>query len=276
MKKKVAFQKEIEFPTMIGEVSAISLEHDLHFVDESNVEGNLILSGKYKLTEASRLEEDFNYKIPTEIALTEKLDLNTSNIEITDFYYSIENDDIMVCNVELVIDGVELIEIEEELEEREAVLEERECDGDVKEVKDIELPKIEKEAKNEIKESNKSEKVEEISKKEEVTTSKTIFEKEEKVVEQTKEKTVMTDILEEEDKETEKSSKEEGNSLFINLKEEKETYGTFLVYIVRQNESINTIIEKYNTSLDEIEKYNNLNDLNIGTKLIIPILNDKN
>lgn len=275
MKKKVAFQKEIEFPTMIGEVSAISLEHDMHFVDESNIEGNLILSGKYKLTEASRLEEDFNYKIPTEIALTEKLDLNTSNIEITDFYYSIENDDIMVCNVELVIDGVELIEIEEELEERDVVLEERECDGDVKAVKDIELPKIEKEAKNEIKESNKSEKVEEVSKKEEVATSKTIFEKEEKVVEKTKEKTIMTDVLEE-DKETDKSSKEEGNSLFINLKEEKETYGTFLVYIVRQNESINTIIEKYNTSLDEIEKYNNLNDLNIGTKLIIPILNDKN
>ena len=32
MKKKVAFQKQIEFPTMIGEISAISLEQDLHFV----------------------------------------------------------------------------------------------------------------------------------------------------------------------------------------------------------------------------------------------------
>ena len=67
---------------------------------------------------------------------------------------------------------------------------------------------------------------------------------------------------------------ESSNSLFINLKEEKETYGTFLVYIVRQNESINSIIEKYNTNIEEIEKYNNISELNIGTKLIIPILND--
>ena len=117
MKKKVAFQKQIEFPTMIGEISAISLEQDLHFVDESNVEGNLLLTGKYKLTEASRLEEDFNYNIPTEIALSEKLDLNTAKVEIVDFYYEIDNDDTLICNIELLVDGVELIEIEDTIEE---------------------------------------------------------------------------------------------------------------------------------------------------------------
>ena len=232
MKKKVAFQKEIEFPTMIGEISAISLEHDLEFIDSSNVEGSLLLTGKYKLTEASRLEEDFSYKIPTEIALSEKIDLGTAKIEIVDFYYEIKNDDTMICNIELEVDGVEIIELEEKeeiLEEvRSSTLEERECDGDSKNMKEMELPKIEKEEKDE-----KSEEKEEIMVKE-----------------------------------------EKESSLFINLKEEKETYGTFLVYIVRQNESINSIIEKYNTNIEEIEKYNNLNDLNIGTKLIIPILND--
>lgn len=257
MKKKVAFQKEIEFPTMIGEVSAISLEHNLKFVDESSVEGELLLSGKYKLTEASRLEEDFSYKIPTEIALTEKLDLDTAKIEITDFYYEIANEDTMVCNIELLIDGVEVVELEDTSEDNEETDKmdremDRECDGDSKETKEIELPKIEKEesaqiieekeAETEVLENKREEMKEEIEKME-------IVKKEEKI-------------------EVEKEVK----SLFANIADDQETYGTFLVYIVRQNESINSIIEKYNTSVEEIEKYNDLNDLSIGTKLIIPII----
>lgn len=268
MKKKVAFQKKIDFPTMIGEISAISLEHNLKFIDDSNVEGELLLSGKYKLTEASRLEEDFNYKIPVEIALTEKIDISTAKIDITDFTYEVENEDV-ICNVELLIEGLEIVSLENDIEDREVpmgkieqveeeaipkaeveVLEkseddslERECDGEKKENKEIELPKIEKDKL-----------------KEEITSA---IEESEDVEEAKEDVEIMT--IEE---------KENSSSLFINLSEEKETYGTFLVYIVRQNESINSIIEKYNTSIEEIEKYNNLNDLSIGTKLIIPLLND--
>lgn len=253
MKKKVAFQKEIEFPTMIGEVSAISLEHNLKFVDESSVEGELLLSGKYKLTEASRLEEDFSYKIPTEIALTEKLDLNTAKIEITDFYYEIANEDTMVCNIELLIDGVEVVELEDTSEDNEdADKMDRECDGDSKETKEIELPKIEKEESAQIIEEKEAET--------EVLENKR---------EEMKEEVGKMGIVKKEEKiEVDKEVK----SLFANIADDQETYGTFLVYIVRQNESINSIIEKYNTSVEEIEKYNDLNDLSIGTKLIIPII----
>ena len=62
--------------------------------------------------------------------------------------------------------------------------------------------------------------------------------------------------------------------MFFNIEDDQDTYGTFVVYIVRENETINSIIEKYNTSLEEIEKYNDIKDLNIGTKLIIPLLNE--
>ena len=48
------------------------------------------------------------------------------------------------------------------------------------------------------------------------------------------------------------------------------------MYVVRQNETINSIIEKYHTSIEEIEKYNDIKDLSIGTKLIIPVPNEKN
>lgn len=220
MKKKVTFEKKINFPTMIGEITAISLEHNLKFVNESEVEGDLILSGKYKLTEASRLEEDFKYNIPAEISLFEKLDLNTINIEITDFYYEIENEDTMVCNIELLVEGDEIIP--EKLED-----EVRECDGDLKTEEEIEIP---------VKEN--------------------------------------LEVLQEEEVVNDNSSTDNNKSLFFNFSDEAETYGTFLVYIVRQNETINTIIEKYNTSLEELEKYNDLNNLGIGTKLIIPVINN--
>ena len=246
MKKKVSFEKKIEFPTMIGEICAISLEHNLKFVDESNVEGDLLLTGKYKLTEASRLEEDFSYKIPTEIALIEKIDLNTSKIEISDFTYEIENDNTMICHIELLIDGLELIE-EEIIEERQE--EDRECDGDPMIEKEIELPKIEKE---EIKEEKEREEGKE-------------EEKEEEKVEEEEE---VEEII------TGKDNEEKKNNFFLNLEDDKDTYGTFIVYMVRQNESIHEIATKYQTSIEEIEKYNDLKEISIGSKLIIPLLHD--
>ena len=207
MKKKINIEKRVDFPTMIGEVCAISLEHNLKFIDEVSVGGNLILSGKYKMTEASRLEEDFYYEFPLEIALTERLELNTSKIEISDFYYEIENDDIMICHIDLDIEGVEVVDFCDDL------FEERECDGD-----------INKEIEDYIKEEVKIETEKEI------------------------------DIM--------------------NITDDNETYGTFVVYMVRQNETVNSILEKYNTTIEEMEKYNDLKNIMIGTKLIIPLLRD--
>ena len=223
MKKKINIEKRVDFPTMIGEVTAISLDHDLKFIDNLNVNGDLILSGKYKMTEASRLEEEFLYKFPIEIALTEKLDLNTTKIEISDFYYEIENDDIMKCYVDLDIEGLEVVDFCDDL------YEDRECDGDKN--KEKEIPK--KEVEEIIEERHDEEEIEE--------------------------------ILDE--------KKEEIN--IMNFDDENETYGTFVVYIVRQNETVNSILEKYNTTIEELEKYNDLKNINIGTKLIIPILKDK-
>ena len=239
MKKKINIEKRVDFPTMIGEICAISLEHNLKFVDEVNINGNLILSGKYKMTEASRLEEDFLYEFPIEIALTEKLDLNTTKIEISDFYYEIENDDIMTCYIDLDIEGVEIVDFCDDL------FEERECDGDIN--KEKEIPIKEKE----------------------------ISIKEEFVFDEERENLKDEDIKNEEIVENNnKNINEEKEIDFMNFDAENETYGTFLVYIVRQNETVNSILEKYNTTLEEMEKYNDLKSIEIGTKLIIPLLRD--
>lgn len=216
MKKKVTLKKEIEFPTMIGEISAISLEKDIHFVNENTIEGKLLLKGKYKLTEASRLEEDFYYEIPIEMALVEKVDIQTGSIDITDFTFEIE-DRFLICHIELLIDALELIEDDKESLPMELVeIEERECDGD---------PIVENE-------------VEEIQ---------------EEVVED--------------------DTKDKESTLFSPLQDD-DTYGTFVVYVLQPNETINTVLEKYTTSLEEIEKYNDIQSLAVGTKIIIPLLHE--
>ena len=249
MRKNVSFEKRIDFPTMVGEISAISLEEDLKFINESSIDGNLILSGKYKLTEASRLEEDFNYKLPIEISLTEKLDISTSKVEISNFTYKMMDENIMLCNIELLIEGLELLD------------ESRECDSDVSEI-EIPIKKdIDKVINNEfINDTDTLESDVLLKENNEVK-----YDKRDDIVVTKKEVAETIDIN--------KDDKVENTSIF-NINEDSETYGTLLVYIVRENETINSIITKYNTTIEELEKYNDLKDLSIGTKLIIPLVNE--
>ena len=117
MKKIISFEKKIEFPSMIGEITSISLDHNLKFVDNYNIEGNFIISGTYKLTEASRIEEEFKYELPAAIILGEKLDLSSAKVEIDDFYYEIENDYTLISYIDVKVEGVEEIDLEESREE---------------------------------------------------------------------------------------------------------------------------------------------------------------
>lgn len=220
MNKKVNIEKTIDFSKSISDITAISLEHDLKFLDSENIEGNLMITGKYKTTLAAEIEEEFSYKIPVEITLTDSLDLESAKVDIDDFSYNVVEDKVLLCNVILNIEG-DIIE------------EERKCDDDL-DTSDLDLPKID----------NKIETLEEEKENEEL-------------VDNPREEVI------------------EDNSSIFNIDSSKETYGTFIVYIVRQNETINTIISKYNTTLEEIEKYNDLKDLSIGKKLIIPLLKNE-
>lgn len=74
--------------------------------------------------------------------------------------------------------------------------------------------------------------------------------------------------------------KEQGKNLsFLEVKEsvknEKDTYLTYKVYIFKDGDTIDKILEKYNITKDELSDYNDLEDITIGTKLVIPSSNDK-
>ena len=73
-----------------------------------------------------------------------------------------------------------------------------------------------------------------------------------------------------------KEEKRETNiNLFDNISIE-ETYSTYKIYIVRENDTIESIMEKYNIKKDALELYNDLTELKLGDKIIIPVLYEGN
>ena len=61
-------------------------------------------------------------------------------------------------------------------------------------------------------------------------------------------------------------------NIFDNFDDSSETYSTYKVCIVKENDNIESIILKYNITKELLEQYNDISDIKIGDKLIIPSL----
>lgn len=60
------------------------------------------------------------------------------------------------------------------------------------------------------------------------------------------------------------------STLFDQVHSVGETYKSYRVCIIREGDTIEKIIEKYETNKEELEEYNDLSDIKIGDKIIIP------
>ena len=103
MRQIIPFQKEITFKTMISKITSISLEHTLELKENDNVLGDFIVSGSYKMTEASQIDEEFCYKIPIEIAIDKKYDSSNISLEIDDFVYEVVDEEKLLLKISLKI-----------------------------------------------------------------------------------------------------------------------------------------------------------------------------
>ncbi len=233
MKKIVPFRKEISFKTNVSEITSISLEHDLH-LEESEIRGNFTLSGEYKMNDTSVNVEGFHYDLPFQIALDEKYILDSVVCDIDDFYYEIVNDNILSISIDVLID---------KLEEK-PLMETRECI----ESDDV-LPTVEKESTERL---EKEESVEEV------------FEEKREIQTERDRKMDIQGALSVE------STVPEVKSIFDSFDDKMENYASYKVYIVREEDTIESILVKYTIAREELEKYNNLKEIKIGDKLIIP------
>ena len=240
MKQIIPFQKELLFKTKVSEITSISLEHTLSLTNDDTITGSFHISGDYKMTEGSINREKFNFELPFEITLNDKYVKDKMIIDIDNFYYELVNNESLKVNIDVYIEG-------EQQKEEPVIIEEKE---ERKEEPEVEEKKEHIEETREIINNEIEEKI------------KDIEELDESVQFQKKDKY----YLEEDEKDPE-------FNLFDNM-DNSDTYVTYHVYIVKEGDTLDKIIEKFGVTTEDISLYNNLEELKTGTKLIIPNKNE--
>ncbi len=78
------------------------------------------------------------------------------------------------------------------------------------------------------------------------------------------------------EKEETRLDTEEVKTLFDNFDDSNETYATYRICIVKESDTLESITLKYNVSKELLEQYNDISELKIGDKLIIPSVHETN
>lgn len=235
MKKIVPFKKDIIFKSNLSEITSISLEHSLHISNDNLITGDFIVSGTYRMTDSSVNTDVFSYNLPFDINMDEHYVLDNVEIDIDDFYYEIKDNNVLVVNIEVLIDKLE------------------------------EKPLIEKEIISEEVLNNEEDNMQELFEEQEYIEPE-LVRNGEPVDDALIDIDDSRDIIEQE-------MPKEIKSLFDNIDESSETYATYHVYIVRETDTVETILQKYSVTKEDIEMYNDLKEIKVGDKIIIPSFN---
>lgn len=67
---------------------------------------------------------------------------------------------------------------------------------------------------------------------------------------------------------------QEVEAIFDTVNETSETYKSYKVYIVREGDDLELIMEKYSITKEELEAYNDLKEIKLGDKIIIPCIHE--
>lgn len=300
MRQIIPFKKELLFKTKISEITSISLEHTLSLRRNNLISGEFHVSGDYKMTEASINREKFYFALPFEIDLGDSYVEDTINIDIDNFYYEVVNDDSLQVNIDVFVDGdkMEVVEevkteIKENKVEQEEIVDNSDDDcKDVDMVRGDDFFKSADEVKEIILDYEDNDEVEEKKNKiRDVEVNNSMeFEKEyessidydsvvNKKINKNKDffsDNVLSNINIDNDKVVEVNNKNTINNLNIFDSDvfSDETYATYYVYVVKEDDNIDKILEHFSTTKEELQNYNDLENVKKGTKLIIPSKNE--
>lgn len=234
MKQIVPFKKDLLFKTKVSEITSISLEREIDTSEEGVITGVFHITGDYKMNEGSINRDDFSFDLPFDITLDPRYDMSSVKADIEDFYYDIINNDTLKVNIDLFIEAEYL--------EEEPVMEEQVVEEPVRE-----------EVTQEVREEREEEM-------DTIDIKKDIYEEKDTIKDNVKD--VVSDEVREDDNIT-------ASDLFSNL-DDTETYTTYYVYIVKEEDTIDKILVKYGISKDELESYNDITNIKPGDKVIIP------
>ncbi len=232
MKKIVPFTKDLMFKTKIGEITSIALDNTLK-LDNEVVSGEFIISGTYKLLEGSQIEEEFKYNIPVDITIDSKYDTTNCLVSIDDFSYEIINEEKLKVNISVMLDDLDIKE--DPIETIEVSVSDDRDDSknnDDKDIKDI-LNDIDTELSN---------------------------------------LAIGSDNVAINNEITINNNQEEGtfeDEILENMSNEKE-YSIYRVYTVKEDDTLDIIYDKFNTNKEILSDYNDLDNISVGSKIIIP------
>lgn len=235
---KIPFENCIEFKTNISEITKMSLEHDFN-VNDGVVLGNFYVSGEYRVHEVSINTEPFNYTLPFTVELREDIKKDTLEFNIEDFCYDVVDNKTLKVNIEYSLKA----EVEEELFER---VDENTLES---ELSFIDTFLTEEDSKEE----------------EEVRDDSDIFKEETKEVEKVE---VVSD------KEGGRITVEEEKTIMDTIKSSDDTFVTYHIHILKETETVESICTMYNVPNSLINEYNNLENITVGDKILIPKLDE--
>lgn len=250
MRMIVPYEKEITFNTKIAQISSISLEYEANVLG-SDLSGDFIVSGEYKIHEVSVNKEPFKYRLPFNISLDDDLIRDSLKYDIYNFTYEVKDEDTLKVNIEFLLEG----EVVEKMPQPEVKVEETKPESEKEEKetpeeRDINVANNELDAllnQIDIKEKEADKKVE-------ITNNIDI--KDNKV-----------------DTKVDNSKNEE--MILNNALNASNTYVTYHIHVVGENDTIDSITNNYKISKEVLGEYNDLSNLNIGDKILIPELQDE-
>lgn len=244
MRMIVPYEKEITFNTKIAQISSISLEYEANVLG-SDLSGDFIVSGEYKIHEVSVNKEPFKYRLPFNISLDDDLIRDSLKYDIYNFTYEVKDEDTLKVNIEFLLEG----EVVEKMPQPEVKVEETKPEPEKEEKetpeeRDINVTNNELDAllnQIDIKEKEADKKVE------------------------IKDNKVDTKV--------DNSKNEE--MILNNALNASNTYVTYHIHVVGENDTIDSITNNYKISKEILSEYNDLSSLNIGDKILIPELQDE-
>ena len=238
MKENLKIEKELLFKNNIKDITSISLDND-YKINKQQITGNFIINGEYKIHEISINKEKFNFKIPYSYDINNDIDTSTVKVDITNFTYDYKKDELLV-NIEYKITGdrkdVLLFDDEESLDD---FLKRNEVEVISDRIDNI---------KKEIDEKNNNEPTKD---------------NEEKKVLETKKDEIRVNTDTENEKVTEKD-------IINNINNVQDKFITYKVYKLKETDTLESIVMKYHTTIDELKEYNDLSNIKINDKIIIP------
>lgn len=253
MRQIIPFKKELPFKTKVSDITSISLERKIDILDGGIVTGIFYITGDYKMNEGSINREDFSFDLPFDITLDPRYDISTVKADIEDFYYDIINEDTLKVNIDLFIEAEYLpVEEDKSSDVNDNVLD---IDSDTADdkglVEDTDDLRDIKDISSELIEEDKSFKENIINN---VNTNTNVN---------------VNDNVNTKDDSVDKRDDNFASDLFSNL-DNTETYSTYYVYVVKDDDTIDKIMSLYGVSKEDIEYYNDIGDIKPGDKIIIP------